>query len=79
MNEDSQKFDSTDDRRIENNIARHQYRKLTDEEKSIMAEIKNKEQDFVDLVASLGQGREYSNAITNMQQASMWAVRGLTA
>ena len=72
-------MNSTDNQRTENNTTRHQYRTLTDAEKSSINSIKEKTQALIDEVNALGQSREYSAAITNYEQACMWAVKGITA
>ncbi|UOF81279.1 hypothetical protein [Caudoviricetes sp.] len=72
-------FASTDDNRTVNNTVRHQYRVLSDEEKQKLNDVKDKALEFIELVRGLGQGREYSIAITKAEEASMWAVRGITA
>ena len=70
---------STDARTVNNSMVRHSYRVLSDEEKAGMVKIKDAGQAFIDLVTTtLGQTREASLAITNAQQAVMWAVNGLT-
>ena len=40
-------------------------------------ELRNLENDFIDLCNKIGKSRELSLAVTNMEQASMWAVRHL--
>ena len=77
---------STADTRVVNNAVRHQYRVLTDTEKAIMLSIKDKGQQFIDALTTLrGEAhmespkREYSLAITKIEEAVMWAVKGLTA
>lgn len=72
--------DSASDDRTVNNTMRHQYRVLSDAEKERMVRIKdwgahglNVLQDCVPV------GRERSLAITKLEEAVMWAVKGLTA
>ena len=72
-------MNSTDNQRTENNTTRHQYRTLTDAEKLAINSIKERTQDLIDEIKKLGTGREYSIAITNYEQACMWAVKGITA
>src|SRR5690606_31950469 len=55
---------SASDARIANNTLRHQYRVLSDAEKELMEEIKDKGQEFLDLTGELPQGREVSIART---------------
>jgi hypothetical protein len=71
--------DSTGDKRTINNTMRHQYRVLSDEEKAAMAEIKDIGLAFVEKCNALGRSRELSLAITNAEQATMWAVKHITA
>ena len=71
-------FESTDDARTENAV-RHKYRVLTDGEKEAVAAVKDAAADFIDAINKhCPPSRETSLAITNAQQASMWAVNGLT-
>lgn len=71
--------DATDTNRIVNNYGRHKYRVLSDEEKQLVSDVKNATHDFGVLLDSLPPSREISLAITKLEEASMWAVRGLTA
>lgn len=71
--------DSASDSRTANNDVRHQYRVLTDEEKKAMVEIKDLGKSFMDRVDALGSSREYSLAKTKIEEAVMWAVKGLTS
>jgi hypothetical protein len=57
--------------------ARNQPKPLSQEQLLAVTELQNMERDFVDLCARLGKSRELSLAVTNMEQASMWAVRHL--
>jgi len=70
--------DSTSDQRTVNNVMRHAYRVLTDEEKQQMKAIKDKGLEFVELCQAVGGSREMSLAITNAEQAVMWAVKHIT-
>lgn len=70
---------SESDERVENNTVRHQYRVLTDAEKDTMVLIKDLGLGFISTVESvLPKGREASLAITKIEEAVMWAVKGLT-
>jgi hypothetical protein len=69
---------SDSDKRTVNNTVRHQYRVLTDAEKSQMVAIKDLGLNFLSLVDQLGNKREYSVAKTKIEEAVMWAVKGLT-
>lgn len=70
---------SNGDDRTVNNTVRHQYRVLSDEEKAQMAAIKDIGASFIAAVDLLGSGREYALAKTKIEEAVMWAVKGLTA
>jgi hypothetical protein len=80
MNVPAEEVSSTSDDRTVNNVMRHTYRVLSDEEKKAMQAVKDAGASFV---AELGRfchpGRETSLAITNAEQAVMWAVKGITA
>ena len=71
--------DSASDERTVNNTMRHQYRVLTDAEKLTMVQIKDTGLLFLQLVDdNLPAGREASLAKTKIEEAVMWAVKGLT-
>lgn len=76
MNEKN--FQSTSDERIDNNVMRHEYRKLSELEKGQMQAIKDKGVELYILIESLGAGRELSLAKTKTEEAVMWAVKWLT-
>lgn len=71
--------DSTSDARTTNNTVRHQYRVLTDDEKAQMLKIKDAGQALIDIINATGKSRELSLALTNAEQAVMWAVKHVTA
>jgi hypothetical protein len=72
--------DSESDERTVNNAVRHQYRVLSDEEKTAMVIIKDKGLEFLRIVDDWAPpGREASLAKTKIEEAVMWAVKGLTA
>lgn len=71
-------IDSASDERVNNNVVRHEYRTLSDEEKMLMKALKDHGQDFINLINLAGKSREYSLAITKIEEAVMWAVKGLT-
>lgn len=71
--------DSASDERIVNNTLRHQYRVLTDEEKLGMLNIKDVGAAFINAISlHVPAGREASLAKTKIEEAVMWAVKGLT-
>lgn len=69
---------STSDQRVVNNVMRHEYKVLSENEKAQMKEIKDAGLAFHDLLHSLGQSRELSIAKTKIEEAVMWAVKHLT-
>lgn len=69
---------STSDERTVNNVMRHAYRVLSDEEKAQMQAIKDEGLAFHDLVESIGGSRELSLAKTKIEEAVMWAVKHIT-
>ena len=71
-------FNSTNDERADNNVVRHEYRILTDAEKENMKKIKDMGADFIKFVDMFPNKREYSLAKTKIEEAVMWAVKGLT-
>jgi hypothetical protein len=71
--------DSTSDERVVNNVMRHEYRVLSPIEKEQMREIKDKGLEFWKLVGELGKSREISLAQTRIEEATMWAIKHLTA
>ena len=70
--------DSTSDDRTANNVMRHAYRVLSEDEKASMQAIKDKGLEFHDLVAGIGESREMSIAKTKIEEAVMWAVKHIT-
>lgn len=71
--------DSTSDERTVNNVMRHEYRVLTDEEKAAMKWFKDSGLAFIEYCDACGPSREMSIAKTKMEEAVMWAVKSLTA
>lgn len=79
MSEEAQRVDSASDARTANNAVRHQYRVLTEAEKISMTEIKDTGALFLQLLDFMPPSREISIAKTKIEEAVMWAVKGLTA
>lgn len=72
--------DSESDERTVNNAMRHQYRVLSSIEQEVMVKIKDQGLALIDLIDTMvPQGRENSIAKTKIEEAVMWAVKGLTA
>jgi len=81
------KFASTDDRRVENNVMRHAYRPLDEDERSAMLAVKDLGKAFYDKLHEIGAtsryedrfaSRELSIAATKIEEAVMWAVKHVT-
>lgn len=71
--------DSASDERTANNTVRHQYRVLSDAEKTGMTHIKDMGLGLIRAIeANVPAGREASLAKTKVEEAVMWAVKGLT-
>lgn len=75
----SKQVDSAGDDRTANNAVRHKYRVLSDEEKQQMLELKDLGAAFIEKCNEVGKSRELSLAVTNAEQAVMWAVKHVTA
>ena len=74
----TQMIDSTSDARTVNNVMRHAYRVLSEEEKTQMQAVKDKSLELWTLIASIGESRELSIAKTKAEEACMWAVKHIT-
>jgi len=70
--------DSTSDARTVNNVMRHEYRVLTEDEKNSMSAVKDAGLEFHELIGGLGSSRELSIAKTKIEEAVMWAVKHIT-
>lgn len=71
-------MDSTSDERTLNNVVRHEYRVLTDSEKARMLLLKDLGRAFIEACQDIDAPREMALAKTKMEEAVMWAVKGLT-
>ena len=69
---------STSDGRVVNNVMRHEYRVLSDEEKQAIQKIKDMGLEMHELIDGIGQSRELSLAKTKIEEAVMWGVKHLT-
>jgi hypothetical protein len=73
----------TDDRQADTAIEvsrfRPRYRALTDDEKALHDEIKNKAAELEALFGKVKPGRYNSLAITSLEQSVMWVVKELTS
>lgn len=70
---------SASDERTANNAVRHTYRVLSDAEKQQMVDLKDLGAAFISKCNEIGKSRELSLAVTNAEQAVMWAVKHVTA
>jgi hypothetical protein len=57
---------------------RHAFRVLSDAEKANMQTVKDMGLAFAEFVDSIGKSREGSLAKTKIEEAVMWAVKGIT-
>jgi hypothetical protein len=72
--------DGTSDERTVNNDVRHQYRVLTEPEKKAVTAVKDAGHSMLATLERYCQpGRETSLARIKVEEAVMWAVRGITA
>lgn len=70
--------DSTSDARTINNVMRHAYRVLSDQEKADMQALKDQGLVLFQQIGALGESRELSIAKTKVEEAVMWAVKHIT-
>ena len=75
---ENKSVDCTSDERTVNNVMRHEYKVLSEEEKFLMKEIKDKGKEFYDFIDSMNASREVSLAKTKVEEAVMWAVKHIT-
>lgn len=71
--------DSAGDDRVANNVLRHEYRILSDDEKALMKDVKDTGAVFLSVLGRIGAGRETALAKTKVEEAVMWAVKAITA
>ena len=72
------KINSASDDHTANNAGRHAYRVMTDAEKQQIVDLKDLGAAFIAKCQEIGGSRELSLAITNAEQAVMWAVKHAT-
>ena len=75
----AESFESGDDKRVVNNVMRHEYRVLTEAEKADMQVIKDLGLQFHTKVKEMGNSRALSIAATKIEEAVMWAVKHITS
>jgi hypothetical protein len=71
---------ASDERIINNdeNVVRHNYRVLNEQEKADMTEVKDAGLAFLKTLSRFPASREMSLAKTKIEEAVMWAVKGIT-
>lgn len=69
---------SASDARTVNNTMRHQYKVLNDVEKAQMLAVKDKGLEFLNVLNNFQPSREMSIAKLKIEEAVMWAVKGIT-
>ncbi len=81
MSDEQKTVSSTSDDRTVNNVMRHEYKVLSDDEKLAMQKIKDLGLEFHTYLHSLSKtgSRELSTAKTKIEEAVMWAVKHITA
>jgi hypothetical protein len=70
--------DSASDARTVNNVMRHEYRVLSDEEKARMQYIKDQAMSLHEYIRMMGPSRECALAQTKIEEAVMWATKHIT-
>lgn len=73
-----ERIDSASNLRTVNNVMRHEYRVLSDEEKRQMQQVKDQGLGLHNFIESIGSSRELSLAKTKIEEAVMWAVKHIT-
>ena len=76
--DDDGKVESTSDKRIINNVMRHEYRVLNDVEKTQMKNLKDAGLMMWAMLDGMGQSRELSIAKTKLEEVVMWGVKHIT-
>lgn len=62
-----------------NDTFREEYRELTDDEKTMLKELKRDAEAFsISINVNCPDGRHKSLAITKLEESVMWATKGLT-
>jgi len=79
MGEETKMVLSISDERTTNNVMRHAYRVLSDEEKLLMQKLKDMGLEIHEFIDKIGSSREISISKTKIEEAVMWAVKHITA
>lgn len=74
----SETIESTSDDRTVNNVMRHEYRVLSEDEKAQMQAVKDMGLAFHEFVDGIGGSREIALAKIKIEEAVMWAVKHVT-
>jgi len=78
MMDENEEVESAGDERTVNNVVRHNYRVLNDEEKQQMRDLKDIGLAFIEKCDEIGHGRQLAFAKTKAEEAVMWAVKHVT-
>lgn len=68
----------TKEKTVEDNILRHTYRELSEDEVLAINAIKDTGLRMLSMIEDLGQSRELSLAKTKIEESVMWAVKHVT-
>lgn len=60
-------------------IFRPVYRQLTDDEKKLSDDIKDRAEELHQLILKAPKSRHQSLAVTKLEESVMWAIKGITA
>lgn len=71
-------MDSTSNQRTDNNVMRHEYRPLNDDEKQQIQTIKDGALALHQFIELIGASRELSLAKTKLEECVMWTVKHVT-
>ena len=77
----SNRIDSTSDERTANNVVRHEYRTLSDEEKAKIGAVKDAGAQLIrqiDETSPFGRSERMTLAVHKVEEAVFWAVKDLT-
>lgn len=74
-----EKINGTSDDRIVNNVMRHEYRILNEDEKEALKKLKDMGVEMHEYLATLGASLEIEYAKQKVEEAVMWGVKHITA
>ena len=78
MCNEKNEFESTSDERIENNVMRHKYKTLSDNEKEQMSNVKDIGLTLHAYISTIGDSKEIEIAKQKVEEAVMWATKHIT-